>query len=249
VDAISSTLPVAGVEVRLSNGGPVAASRATTALLDAAATGPLCIVLGSGAELTVTPVRPLSEEEMSTVRAVAHVLGTALARLRAEEQMRHDAMHDPLTGLANRSLLRDRLEHALSRSDRDGISTGVLYVDLDNFKQINDIYGHATGDAVLVEVARRLQAAVRPSDTVARIGGDEFVAVCESISVDTAHALAHRLSEGIAVPLTVGGAVHEMSASIGIALGAQSAQALLSEADAAVYRAKAKGGGRIELSR
>jgi diguanylate cyclase (GGDEF)-like protein len=186
---------------------------------------------------------------MNTVRAVAHVLGTALARLRAEERMRHDAMHDPLTGLANRSLLRDRLEHALARSDREGVTTGVLYLDLDNFKQINDLYGHATGDSVLVEVARRLQAAVRPSDTVARIGGDEFVAVCESVSAETVLALAHRLTEGIAVSISAGGAHHELSASIGIALGEGSAEALLSQADAAVYRAKAQGGGRIEVSR
>jgi diguanylate cyclase (GGDEF)-like protein len=248
VQALSTTLPVAGVEVRLAHSGPAAASRATTALLDASAPTALCILLGSGAEMTVSPTRPLTEEEMNAVRAVAHVLGTALARLRAEEQMRHDAMHDPLTGLANRSLLRDRLEHALARSDREGVTTGVLYLDLDNFKQINDVYGHATGDRVLVEVARRLQAAVRPSDTVARIGGDEFVAVCESVSADTVLALAHRLIEGIAVPISAGGAQHELSASIGIALGETSAEALLSQADAAGYRAKAQGGGRIEIS-
>jgi diguanylate cyclase (GGDEF)-like protein len=227
----------------------VAAGRVTTGLLDASAPAALCILLGSGAELTVNPSRPLSEEEMNTVRAVAHVLGTALARLRAEERMRHDALHDPLTGLANRSLLRDRLEHALARSDREGVTTGVVYLDLDNFKQINDVYGHATGDSVLVEVARRLQAAVRPSDTVARLGGDEFVAVCESVSADTVLALAQRLTEGIAVPIIAGGARHELSASIGIALGETTAQALLSEADAAVYRAKAQGGGCIEASR
>jgi diguanylate cyclase (GGDEF)-like protein/PAS domain S-box-containing protein len=249
VQALSTTLPLAGVEVRLAHAGPVAASRATTGLLDASAPAALCILLGSGAELTVNPSRPLSEEEMNTVRAVAHVLGTALARLRAEERMRHDALHDPWTGLANRSLLRDRLEHALARSDREGVTTGVVYLDLDNFKQINDVYGHATGDSVLVEVARRLQAAVRPSDTVARLGGDEFVAVCESVSADTVLALAQRLTEGIAVPILAGGARHELSASIGIALGETTAQALLSEADAAVYRAKAQGGGCIEASR
>ena len=248
VAALTDTLPVAGAEVRLSPAGPVAASRATTALLHPSLPAQLCIVLGSGAELTLTPARPLHDEEMSTVRAIANVLGTALARLRAEEQTRHDAMHDPLTGLANRSLLRDRLEHALARSRREGASAGVLFVDLDNFKQVNDIYGHATGDAVLVEVARRLQAAVRPSDTVARLGGDEFVAVCEGISPDTALALARRLSEGVAVPMNAGGVRHEMSASIGIALGRSSAEALLSDADAAVYQAKANGGGRIEVA-
>ncbi len=246
--ALTDTLPLAGAEVRLGPTGPSAASRATSALLEASVPGQLCIVLGAGAELTVTPARPLSDEEMSTVRAIANVLGTALARLRAEEQMRHDAMHDPLTGLANRSLLRDRLEQALARSHREGVAAGVLFVDLDNFKQVNDVYGHATGDAVLVEVARRLQAAVRPSDTVARLGGDEFVAVCEGVAAEPALALARRLCEGIAEPISAGGAHHELSASVGIALGSTSAGDLLSGADSAVYRAKARGGGRIEFA-
>ena len=102
--------------------------------------------------------RELGDEEMSFVRAVANTLGTALARLRSEERMRHEAVHDPLTGLANRTLLRDRLEHALARSQRDEErATGVLFVDLDNFKQVNDAYGHAAGDAVLVELGRRLR--------------------------------------------------------------------------------------------
>ena len=249
VQTLTTTLPVAGAEVRLSHAGPIAASRATTGLLDPTTAGSLMIVLGAGAELTVTPARPLGEEEMNALRAIAHILGTALARLRAEEQMRHDAMHDPLTGLANRSLLRDRLEQSLARSQREGLTTGALFVDLDNFKDVNDVYGHATGDAVLVEVARRLQAAVRPSDTVARLGGDEFVAVCEGISPEVALALAHRLHEGVRAPMTAGGAQHELSASIGVALGATTAEALLSEADAAVYRAKAQGGGRIEFAR
>ena len=94
---------------------------------------------------------------MSFVRAVANTLATALARLRDEERMRHEALHDPLTGLANRTLLRDRLEHALARSGRDGGATGVVFVDLDNFKRVNDAYGHATGDAVLVELGKRTE--------------------------------------------------------------------------------------------
>ena len=128
--------------------------------------------------------RTIDDDEKSFVRAVASILGTALVRLRSEERMRHEALHDPLTGLANRTLLRDRLDHALARSAREGIATGVLFVDLDEFKRVNDRFGHAAGDAVLAEVGQRLRAAVRPVDTVARLGGDEFVVVCEAVDED-----------------------------------------------------------------
>ena len=110
--------------------------------------------------------------------------------------MRHEALHDPLTGLANRTLLRDRLEHALARSAREDLPTGVLFIDLDEFKDVNDRYGHAAGDAVLVELAGRLRAAVRPADTVARLGGDEFIVVCEHVDRDAALALGARLEDG-----------------------------------------------------
>ena len=180
------------------------------------------------------------------MRAVASILGTALVRLRSEERMRHEALHDPLTGLANRTLLRDRLEHALARSARDGTETGVLFIDLDEFKHVNDRLGHAAGDAVLTELGQRLVHAVRPADTVARLGGDEFVVVCEAIDEETALALGQRLDAAIRQPLAVAG---ELSASIGIALGREDADSLLATADAAVYAAKAAGRGRVELRR
>ena len=163
--------------------------------------------------------------------------------------MRHEAFHDPLTGLANRTLLRDRLEHALALSERESGTTAVLFVDLDNFKQVNDAYGHATGDAVLVELSRRLRTAVRPGDAIARLGGDEFVVVCEQVNEESALALGRRLQETIRLPLTVGGVKHGLSASIGVALGRTDPDALLGDADAAVYRAKAHGRGRVELFR
>ena len=177
-------------------------------------------------------------------------MATALERLRGEERMRHEAVHDPLTGLANRTLLRDRLEHALARSERaEDMATGVLFLDLDNFKQVNDAYGHAAGDAVLVELGRRLRMAVRPADTVARLGGDEFVVVCEEVDAETALTLGRRLEEAIREPLEVEGVTHVLSASIGIALGRTDPDALLGDADAAVYEAKAAGRGRVELFR
>ena len=163
----------------------------------------LRFAIGTGDELLVAPTRPLVEEELSFVRAVAHTLATALARLRDEERMRHEAVHDPLTGLANRTLLRDRLEHALARSERETGATAVLFVDLDNFKRVNDAHGHAAGDAALVELGRRLQTAVRPGDTIARIGGDEFVALCEDVSEESALAVGRRLLEAIRLPFTV----------------------------------------------
>jgi diguanylate cyclase (GGDEF)-like protein/PAS domain S-box-containing protein len=199
-------------------------------------------------ELVVAPAGALDEDAHSFLRAVANVLAGALTRLRGEERMRHEALHDPLTGLANRTLCRDRIVHALAR--RAEGTACVLFVDLDAFKRVNDVYGHAAGDAVLVALSRRLSATVRPADTVARLGGDEFVVVCEDIDEDTAIALGHRLTEAIGEPLEVAGAEHRLSASIGIALGGagrRDPDALLAEADAAAYRAKADGRGGVEV--
>ncbi len=206
----------------------------------------MAFTLGRGDQLLVVPERDLGDEEMSLVRAIAHTLGTALVRIRNEARMRHEAVHDPLTGLPNRTLLRDRLEHALTR--RGTGSAGLLFVDLDNFKQINDAHGHAAGDAVLVEVGRRLGATVRPEDTVARLGGDEFVVVCEEIDRETALALGRRLQEALHAPIGVRGAEHRLRASIGVALGEHDADALLAAADSAVYEAKRGGGGRVVLA-
>jgi diguanylate cyclase (GGDEF)-like protein len=204
--------------------------------------------IGDGAEVLVACEREIGDEQMAFVRAVATTLGTALARLRGEERVRHEAVHDPLTGLANRTLLRDRLDQALARSQREeDLSTGVLFIDLDNFKQINDAYGHAAGDAVLVELGRRLRSAVRPADTVARLGGDEFVVVCEEVDADAAVTLGWRLLAAVSRPLDVRGVQHELTASIGIALGRTDPDALLGDADAAVYQAKAAGRGRVQL--
>ena len=240
LELMRTNLPICGAEVRLATGTVLAS---TGVLTDEATERSI----GSGDELLIAPERELTDEEMSLLHAVADVLATALARLRGEERMRHDAVHDPLTGLANRTLLRDRLEQALARSRRKGGASGLLFVDLDNFKQVNDEYGHATGDAVLVELGKRLQRAVRPSDTVARLGGDEFVVVCEELDEQTAVALGRRLHQALEQPLVIGGIEHKLSASIGIALGQTDPDGLLGNADAAVYRAKAHGRGRVEL--
>jgi diguanylate cyclase (GGDEF)-like protein/PAS domain S-box-containing protein len=242
LELMRSNLPISGAEVRLAKGSILAS---TGRLTDEATEQSI----GSGDQLLVAPERELTEEETHLLHAVADVLATALTRLRGEERMRHDAVHDPLTGLANRTLLRDRLEQALARSRRRGGASGLLFVDLDNFKQVNDEYGHATGDAVLVELGKRLQKAVRPSDTVARLGGDEFVVVCEELDEETAVALGRRLHDALEHPLSIDGIEHRLSASIGIALGHADPDGLLGNADAAVYRAKAHGRGRVELFR
>jgi diguanylate cyclase (GGDEF)-like protein len=204
--------------------------------------------IGAGDELLVAAERDLWDEERSFLQAMANTLITALTRLRDEERTRHEAVHDPLTGLANRTLLRDRLEHALARSGRERGATAVLFIDLDNFKQVNDTYGHAAGDAVLVETARRLQTAVRPGDTIARLGGDEFVAVCEDIDEEAALTVGRRLQDAIRPPLIADGVEHRLTASIGIAIGDRDPDGLIGEADAAAYRAKAAGRARIEFS-
>jgi diguanylate cyclase (GGDEF)-like protein/PAS domain S-box-containing protein len=239
-ELIRSTLPVTGVEIRLGDGavlvshGPVGQAS-------------LRLRLGARDEMLIAPERALGDDELGILRTVVNILTTAMERLRDEDRMRHDALHDPLTGLANRTLLYDRLHHALAQSEREHGETGVLFVDLDNFKQVNDVYGHRVGDELLAALGGRLETAVRPADTVARMGGDEFVVVCERADETGALALADRLEAAISVPVAAGGVEHSMSASIGIALGHDDAEALLRDADAAVYRAKAAGGARIEI--
>ncbi len=152
------------------------------------------------------------------------------------ETLTEAAVRDPLTGLANRTLLEERLRAVLARDARTGQSTAVLFLDLDGFKQVNDEHGHATGDQVLRAVARRLSAAVRPSDTVARLGGDEFVVLLEGADSRTIHLLVERLHEVVGQP--VGQLGLRVGVSIGVAFSTQGdlpPTRLLSEADRAMY--------------
>jgi diguanylate cyclase (GGDEF)-like protein/PAS domain S-box-containing protein len=249
IELARTLLAVQAAEVRLADGSLLAGfeSAPSPAAHPTGGEHNVRLAVGDGDELLVVPGRQLSEEELSFLRAVAHTLASALARQRTEQRMRHEALHDPLTGLANRTLLRDRLEHAIARSERERGATAVLFIDLDNFKAVNDSHGHAAGDAVLVESARRLHGAVRPGDTVARIGGDEFVALCEHVDEDSALAVARRLQDALRPSFTAGRVEYQLSASIGVALGDGEPDRLLGAADAASYRAKAAGRGRIEL--
>jgi diguanylate cyclase (GGDEF)-like protein/PAS domain S-box-containing protein len=164
-----------------------------------------------------------------------------------EEQLVHQAFHDPLTGLANRALFGDRVAHALSRRQRDRRPLIVMFTDLDDFKTINDSLGHEAGDTVLVEVAERLRSAIRPGDTVARLGGDEFAFLLEDvIDRGDGETVANRIMAALASPIAVGTSEVVVSASIGIATGGNGrddASALLRDADVAMYSAKRRNRG------
>jgi len=194
--------------------------------------------------------REFSPVELDHLKAVANILADAIERKRSEEEIRNQALHDPLTTLANRTLLIERLSHWLERAERSGGRGALLFVDLDHFKIVNDGLGHDCGDQVLIEVAARLQRAVRPTDTVARVGGDEFVVFCEDSASDaTALELVERLFESLATPFSIDGSERDITASIGItfASAGDTPAALVRDADAAMYRAKERGRARFEL--
>ena len=159
------------------------------------------------------------------------------------DDLLHRALHDPLTGLPNRDLLRDKLVQALARHERTGQPLTLLYLDLDHFKTINDTYGHATGDAVLAEVARRLTATLRAGDSAARFGGDEFVMICENTDRHQAIHIAARITADLAAPHHINshGAVATVPVSVGSATTtheSRSAAELMHAADVAMYQAK-----------
>jgi diguanylate cyclase (GGDEF)-like protein/PAS domain S-box-containing protein len=156
----------------------------------------------------------------------------------AEQQLRQLALYDPLTGLANRAFFHERLRHAIMLRRKEGQATGLLYVDLDGFKGINDRWGHDLGDEVLHEIGRRIERSVRPGDTAARLGGDEFaVVLTEPLTPEDAVGVAERLLAEIASPLESRNGILQTTASIGIAFGDDD-ELLLKEADIAMYRAK-----------
>ena len=196
--------------------------------------------------------RSFVDTDLDFLQSLAHMLAAAIESRRAERRMRHDALHDALTGLPNRTLLLDRLRHALDRAARDGSRVAVLFLDLDNLKVLNDSLGHHAGDELLRAIGPRLRDVLRASDTVARFGGDEFAVVCEDVD-DDEHAIriAERLVRAFEEPFTVGGEARFGSASVGVVVTdpavSRSADELLSDADAAMYRAKERGRGRVEV--
>jgi diguanylate cyclase (GGDEF)-like protein len=165
-----------------------------------------------------------------------------------EQELRHQAFHDSLTGLANRPLFEDRLSHALALARRRGPEFAVLFLDLDDFKTINDSLGHARGDDLLRAVAQRIAGIIRPSDIAARLGGDEFALLIELLrDGEDASTIARRILEALALPFSIGGYELRVTASVGVALwaGATDVEDLLRNADTAMYAAKADGKARI----
>ncbi|HEV7750347.1 MAG TPA: EAL domain-containing protein [Baekduia sp.] len=199
-----------------------------------------------------TAPRAFDDDDLAFLQSVANVLTAALRRIAAERGLRHQSLHDPLTKLPNRALLLDRLRLALARGRRARTWTAVLYLDVDDFKNVNDSLGHVAGDELLRELAPRLSDVLRPSDTLARLGGDEFAVLCEGLDeVAESAAIAERLLDAAARSLTLDGVELQPTACIGIALVGPDSSArgddLLRDADVAMYRAKRVGRGRYEL--
>lgn len=194
-------------------------------------------------------LRVLQEQERILEQRVAERTEALAA---ANERLRELALKDPLTGLANRMAMRQHLEQAWQRARRRREMLGLILLDLDGFKPVNDCHGHEVGDQLLVQVSRRLQASARSTDLVARLGGDEFVLVCEGIGCERqAEQLAERILEELGRPFRLDGEEIRIGASIGISfgLGCRCSEDLLREADQAMYRAKAAGRNCMHLGR
>ena len=205
-------------------------------------------------------VSPFTREEVKLLETLAAQLGVALENgelarsvdaLREQEgDLRRRALHDPLTGLGNRDLFGERLEAALAR--RTPVPLAVLFVDLDGFKAVNDSLGHAAGDDALGEIADRIRTCLRPGDTAARVGGDEFALLVERVgSPSSAVAVAMRILDSLRAPVAAGAGEVTVGASVGVAIGMPgraSARDLLQRADAAMYRAKRSGRGAVEVA-
>jgi diguanylate cyclase (GGDEF)-like protein len=201
----------------------------------------------------------LDEQAMASAQTLADVAAAYLlnarsrdAALATSDQFQHDAMHDSLTGLPNRLLLQERLEHAASRAKRTKTCTAILFLDLDHFKQVNDTYGHTVGDQLLIAVAQRLTGLIRASDTLCRFSGDEFVFLCEEVhGASDVAMLARRIDDTFTTPFQLSGVEVTVRASVGTAYvgpGQDITADLLVRADKAMYRAKREADGRLAVT-
>lgn len=191
----------------------------------------------------ITLALPIAWHTLRKIRLKSQQLRDQMAELEhSRTALREEATHDPLTGLANRRLFYDRLQQAIRHANRYGRKLGILYVDLDHFKEINDRHGHHVGDAVLTEVAKRLTACIRDSDTVARLGGDEFVVLLEGVQGREDHlAVAYKIGQTLNAGTSFFGLDVDIAASIGQAIypdDGDDEDALMRAADAAMYRVK-----------
>jgi|1185.fasta_scaffold09772_1 diguanylate cyclase (GGDEF)-like protein/PAS domain S-box-containing protein len=195
-------------------------------------------------EATVPVDVSLTSTSVHGVEMFTLIARDATVRKLHEDQLEHQATHDPLTGLANRKLFDELLVRAVFRGERGRRALAVLYMDLDGFKDVNDVFGHQAGDRVLSETARRLESVIRPGDIVARLGGDEFVVLCENLaSPDDAEKIATRVVQAVGQPIAVAAGVATVTASVGVAIGAlgESAASVVARADEAMYRTKQDG--------
>ncbi len=216
---------------------------------------PIVVLTGSddpalGIEAVQAGAQDFLAKRSADAETLARSVRYAIERKRSEVRLAEQALRDSLTGLPNRVLLLDRLKLALARARRRPTSVAVLFLDLDRFKTVNDSLGHEAGDQLLVEIAGRLRAALRPGDTVARFGGDEFLILCEELAGEfEAVRVAERALHAIRAPIVVAGHGISVVASVGIAYDndvSASAHELIRQADAAMYRAKRRQTG-IEL--
>ncbi len=251
-------IPDLGLDSRFPNFSP----RARAAGLGAVFSFPMAVGGDPLGALDVYQQEPgsLSPADVYVMQVLADVAASyvfnsrahAATRQVAEELLRR-SLHDELTGLPNRALLHDRLEQAIAKSQRSGAMAAVLFVDLDQFKLVNDNHGHLAGDRALIAVADRLRNAVRPADTLARLAGDEFVILCDEFDdAAVAEHVAKRVADALARPLDLDGiGPVEVSASVGIAFagaGTDLPEAILRDADSAMFVAKRNGGARYVIA-
>ncbi|MGI8714038.1 MAG: putative bifunctional diguanylate cyclase/phosphodiesterase [Solirubrobacteraceae bacterium] len=225
--------------------------------LSAAAPTTPIIVLSeySDVELGVSAVRGGAQDYLLASElnpaALLRAVRYAVERKRSEVELARQALHDPLTTLPNRALFLDRLSGALDRSQRTGAAVCLLFLDVDAFKVVNDTLGHGAGDTLLIVLADRFRGLLRPMDTVARFGGDEFTFLLEGLGSEReAMLIAERISHSASLPLALGEAETSVAVSIGISMvtdAATSIEEAIRDADAAMYRAKELGGSRFEL--
>jgi diguanylate cyclase (GGDEF)-like protein/PAS domain S-box-containing protein len=205
-------------------------------------------VLGAVSEIR----RAFDADDVTFMQSVANVVASSIQRDLVDSALRHSALHDALTGLPNRTLFLDRLEHALTQSERRRRTVAVIFLDLDRFKLVNDSLGHQAGDDLLRATTERIGEVLRPEDTLARFAGDEFVVLCMGLRTERdATAVADRLAQAFARPFRLGECDRFVSASMGIAMpgrNGQTAEELIRDAGAAMYLAKERGRARYELS-